>query len=411
MMIHAQRIGPVTLLELRGRMDSTNRDRLLNLIDRELNNGSRQIILNLWHVTYMSAAGLKVLRRIEEAYGQVRIVNPSVRVQQLLELTGLDKRYQLFTTPAEAIHTVTPVVNAHTHLELSWLDPHRPDVTGQDFTRWILDTVGSAGRALGSSRERTFALAAERGIQALVDSGTTTVGDITALGASIEPLLLSGLRGVVYCEVIAVNPQQGDEQMTRARTLIDRWRPLERNGLKIGLSLHAPYSLLPEFMRQGLEYARQENLPLCIHAAESAEEAEFFKRGTGPVADHARSMGMNWVTPGISPIAYLDDIGALELQPLLVHCVQVDDDDVRRIQEHGCAVVHCPRSNLRLRCGRMPLEKFLAAGVKVYLGTDSLGSSPSLNVMDEMEVAVALHHGHVEPGAIARLVHQPFEGA
>jgi len=71
-------------------------------------------------------------------------------------------------------------------------------------------------------------------------------------------------------------------------------------------------------------------------------------------------------------------------------------------------VVHCPRSNLRLRCGRMPLEQYLAQGVPVYLGTDSLSSSPSLDVFDELEVAAALHHDSVEPEAIERLIHQPM---
>jgi 5-methylthioadenosine/S-adenosylhomocysteine deaminase len=89
--------------------------------------------------------------------------------------------------------------------------------------------------------------------------------------------------------------------------------------------------------------------------------------------------------------------------------VQVDTDDVKRIKASGSRVVHCPRSNLRLRCGRMPLEKFLAADVPVYLGTDSLGSSPSLNILDEMEVAVALHHGQVEAHEVERLVYTPFD--
>jgi cytosine/adenosine deaminase-related metal-dependent hydrolase len=56
----------------------------------------------------------------------------------------------------------------------------------------------------------------------------------------------------------------------------------------------------------------------------------------------------------------------------------------------------------------MPLEKYLAQGVPVYLGTDSLSSSPSLDVLDELEVAAALHYGKVQPEIIERLIHQPL---
>jgi cytosine/adenosine deaminase-related metal-dependent hydrolase len=89
--------------------------------------------------------------------------------------------------------------------------------------------------------------------------------------------------------------------------------------------------------------------------------------------------------------------------------VQVDAADIARIAASGASVVHCPRSNLRLRCGRMPLEAFLAAGVRVLLGTDSLGSSPSLDVRDEAGFAVALHHDHVSPERILALLHQPLD--
>jgi aminodeoxyfutalosine deaminase len=300
------------------------------------------------------------------------------------------------------------LVNAHTHLEQSWLDPYRPGVAGDTFTNWLVGTVGTASRALGDRRESVFRAAIETGIQCLLDAGTTTVGDISGSGLSIEPLLDSGLGGIVYIEVIAKTQEEGNQQLARARAWIDRWRPQERNGLRVGLTIHTPYSVLPSILKAGLDFARKEALPLCMHAAESDEEYEWFLHGTGPVGETIRRWQMDFQSPGISPIQYLEESGALDLKPLLVHVVQVDDADIRRIQQSGSAVVHCPRSNLRLRCGRMPLEKFLAAGVPVYLGTDSLGSSPSLNVRDEIEVAVALHRGKVAPSDIEQLAHKPL---
>jgi 5-methylthioadenosine/S-adenosylhomocysteine deaminase len=130
--------------------------------------------------------------------------------------------------------------------------------------------------------------------------------------------------------------------------------------------------------------------------------------GTGPVGETNKRHQMDFPSPHMSPIQYLEESGALELKPLLVHVVHVDDGDIQRIKRSDSAVVHCPRSNLRLRCGRMPLEKFVASHVPVYMGTDSLGSSPSLDVRDEIEVAVALHWGRVPPAEIVALARKPM---
>lgn len=404
--IRTQHLGTITILAVEGRMDSTARDLLLTTLDSALADPDQQIVLDLAEVTYISTSGLKMLRRLKDVRGSVHIARMSDRVRDVLLITGLDMAYALYDTPIEAFHAAQPVVNAHTHLEQGWLSDIRPSVSGADFTGWLFGKVSGRAAALGSQREKVTRAAAERGIEALIQAGTTMIGDISLNGVSIEPLLESGLRGVVYVEVLGYTPDSALARWQAAQALIDKWRPKERNGLRIGLAPHTPYTLHPSLWPQMIEFARREALPVCIHAAESPAEHEAFTRGTGPVVERWRERGMAFTPPMKSPIAYLDEIGALALQPLLVHCVQVDDDDVRRIQASGAAVAHCPRSNLRLRCGRMPLEKFLAAGVRVYLGTDGLGSSPTLNVLDELEVAVALHHGHVPAEQLTGLIHQ-----
>ncbi|MDX1994648.1 MAG: amidohydrolase family protein [bacterium] len=406
--IKTQRIGPVTLMQVHGRMDSTARHVMMDALERELARDKHQIILNLAEVEYISTSGLKMLRRLYEETGTVRIAHPSDRVRDVLQMTGLDTTYGIYDSQSQAIHAVTPIVNAHTHLEQGYMADELPGVVGRDFTDWLYNAVSKRNVALGETRLKISRAAAERGIQALIDSGTTMVGDISGTGASIEPLLDSGLRGTVYVETSGYTPERAQIKFEAARALIDRWRSRAHGDIQIGFAFHTPYSVSQAFWPQLIDYARREALPLSIHAAESPAEYELFTKGTGPIHDYMRSVGSDFKPPMKSPIAYLDEIGVLDLKPMLVHCVQVDNEDIRRIKRAGCAVTHCPRSNVRLRCGRMPLEKFLVAGVPVYLGTDSLGSSPSLNVLDEMEFAIALHYGHVPPEQVAALAHQPF---
>ncbi len=406
--INTSQIGRVGLVEIKGHIDSISARELQAALVRESERHGAELVLNMAGVNYMSAAGLRVLRELFKKTGVVHIALPSQRVREVLQITGLDAVYKSYETQVKAISAITPVTNAHTHLELGWLAGDRPGVSGMELVDWILDVVDKRWAALGNSQQATFERAVESGIQELLAAGTTMVGDISPTGASIAPLLAAGLQGVVYIELLGRDPAFSDNKFRQVCDIIERWRPEMKGGLEIGLSIHSPYSVLPDMWQKGLDYARAENLPLCIHVAESRAEYDYMMYGKGIFAErYFPELGAPPVTPPkTTPVAYLEQLGALALKPLLVHTIEVTDEDVKRIKDSGSSVVHCPRSNLRLRCGRMPLEKYIAAEIPVYLGTDSLGSSPSLNVFDELETAVALHHGSVEAGIIEKFIYK-----
>ncbi len=297
------------------------------------------------------------------------------------------------------------VTNAHTHLELSALGRLCPE-DALEFTRWMRRL---ALRLPFQTRRRALR-AVEEGIDALRACGTTQVGDISSSGLTVDPLLESGLEGIVWIEVRGLSRVGGRRSLDRARERIRALRPrAEGRGFSVGLSLHAPYSCGPELLREGAAWCRREAVPLCIHAAESPAETELLVHGRGPFVPRTLRPVVGWIgVPRMRPVPYLASLGVLDARPLLVHLAQADAEDVRLVAESGCAAVHCPRSNSRLDCGRMPLERFLKAGVSVYLGTDSCASSPSLNVIEEAEYACRLHEGRVEPERIRNLMHKPL---
>jgi 5-methylthioadenosine/S-adenosylhomocysteine deaminase len=101
----------------------------------------------------------------------------------------------------------------------------------------------------------------------------------------------------------------------------------------------------------------------------------------------------------------MESLGILETRPLLVHVVHVSDEDLDTIAACGAKIAHCPRSNMLLQAGKMPLEKMLARNIPVAIGTDSLASSPSLDVREEAETAVKMHHNAVSETDILKLLH------
>src|SRR5262249_1048963 len=129
-------------------------------------------------------------------------------------------------------------------------------------------------------------------------------------------------------------------------------------------------------------------LPMAIHIAESEIEHSYVVEGTGAFADGLRRRGIEVGPRGASPIRLLKDLGVLDLAPLLVHCVRVDESDIDAIVGARAPVAHCPVSNAKLGHGVAPLDELLAAGVVVGLGTDSMASNNRMDVLEEARIAL-----------------------
>lgn len=293
-----------------------------------------------------------------------------------------------------------PPVNAHTHLDMSAYT-----FQALPYFRWIPEVVIA-------QRERRGVAGAERGAGELARLGTGAVGDIVWSPDVMDTLLArEDLSGTLYFEVLGPFPERADEIFAAARARLETWRRQERpGGPRVGLSPHTPFTVSHRLMRLLTEYAAGEGLPVQIHVAEHPAEVELFSSGGGPIWDSmtrfpypatfADVIGRE-PEPGLTPVRYLDELGALAARPTLVHLVNVTGDDIARVARAGCAVVTCPRSNTHLECGTFLWSAFVAAGVEVALGTDSVASGESLDVRDEVAFARQLYPG-LDPRLIVR---------
>jgi aminodeoxyfutalosine deaminase len=146
--------------------------------------------------------------------------------------------------------------------------------------------------------------------------------------------------------------------------------------------------------------ARELDLSLQLHVAESPAELELHRSGSGALRSALGPWLAGWQAPGTTPVQYLGRLGVLAARPTLVHMVEVDEADVRVVARAGSVVVHCPRSNLSLGCRRFPWQLYARHGVSVALGTDSLGSSPDLSPVAEWRAARALHGSAASPAQL-----------
>jgi aminodeoxyfutalosine deaminase len=283
-----------------------------------------------------------------------------------------------------------PVVNPHVHLDLSTM-PHSPGGY-EDFIRSVVRHAREGKRGLES---------AQQGFETLEQLGTKTIGDIVTNEEVIRWLLQQDLQGVAYWEVFEPDPDKAEQKFSETVEKLREFKKLERpDGMKVGISPHTPHTVSAPLLQKLAALAKQHNFPMQIHVAESPNEFAFHKDATGPLYDLMRPFMGSWQPSGLSPMQYLKSLGVLEAGPTLVHMVNVTEDDVREVQKAGCVVVHCPRSNESLQCGKFPWELYAKHGVTVALGTDSLGSSPTLSIEDETHFAQTLHGEAANPLAL-----------
>jgi cytosine/adenosine deaminase-related metal-dependent hydrolase len=268
------------------------------------------------------------------------------------------------------------LVNAHTHLELSWMRGRVPP--SGSMPDWA-----SALIALRQTSPIDPADPIAEAIAEMRASGTCLVGDITNTLASCAPLAASRLSGVVFHELIGFSARDPDGLVSRALDQASALPPAER--LRMALAPHAPYSVSPPLFQSIAR--RAAGRPISVHLGESPDEVEFLRAGTGAwrgVLERLGAFNDAWVPPACSPVAYLDRLGLINRNLLAVHGVQLTDAELARLAVADATLVTCPRSNQWTGAGVPPIARFYASGVRIAVGTDSLASVGDVNLFAEL---------------------------
>jgi cytosine/adenosine deaminase-related metal-dependent hydrolase len=321
------------------------------------------------------------------------------------------------------------LVNAHTHLELSWMAGRVPPASS--LGDWIRDLI-ALRKSSPESDNAEAQEAATRAAVAMQASGVVLAGDVSNTLMSVPIWRAAGIAATVFHEMLAFNPL---DPAAIVREAWDRVDALAASGpgeppLDFSVVAHAPYTVAPSLFAEIVR--RRRAAPLSIHLGESPEEIEFLRTGGGPMGSLLIGQGVfapDWRPPGCDPVAYLDRLGYLVPGVIAVHAVHLTDGALERLRDADGYVVTCPRSNAWVGAGLPRISHFYGLGVPVAIGTDSLASAPSLSIFDELaelrriapDVAAAsmlesatrigaeaLGHGHrlgtLEPGKQAAII-------
>jgi aminodeoxyfutalosine deaminase len=309
------------------------------------------------------------------------------RIVAVGEGNGPEARAYGSLRPLGAVALLPGLVNAHTHLELSWLRDRVPPANA--LTSWVKQLILARGGAVEHADDPVVLEAAAAAAREALETGTVAIGDISNSLASVSVLAEAGLHAVVFHELLGFKETSG---ALIERTAVARAAAQQRSGAKVRLSLapHAPYSVSPELFKAVREaVSASAESRTSVHVGESPEEMELLSTGTGEWARMLRWIGAwrdDWIPPASGPVEYLDGLGVIDDRTLVVHGVQLSDASLGLLRERGATLVTCPRSNQWVGVGVPPIERFYRAGVPVAVGTDSLASVADLNLFEELKV-------------------------
>ena len=281
---------------------------------------------------------------------------------------------------------ITPgLVNAHTHLQYTVMaEVGRGSYDGfHDWERAFDDVYDNLDGNVWRDSART-------GARMMVQAGTTAAADIVTDPEAADALASQGMHGVAYWEVM--NWRNSDWKTAGISELVGHLGTMQQEGLpSIGISPHAPYTLETAPFVDLPDIARQLDMRLHIHLAETPMEAGADTDDL-TIYSAAAWRDRHWTSytelkrEGLnaSAIQFLDQLGSLGPDVHIAHGVWASAEDRRILRQRGVGVALCPRSNRITVTGKdAPVRAYLEEGNLLAIGTDSLSSSPSLDVLDD----------------------------
>jgi 5-methylthioadenosine/S-adenosylhomocysteine deaminase len=273
---------------------------------------------------------------------------------------------------AEGSIVMPGLVNTHTHLPMTLFRGLADDLP---LDLWLTEHIFPAEAKHihpESVRWGTLLACCE-----MLLSGTTTCCDGYFLenyvAAAFQESFMRGVLAQGIIDFPAPGVPNPDGNVDEAIKFVEKWKqksPLIRSSI----FCHSPYTCSEKTLKNAKKAALDADVLFQIHVSETYGERQDCER------QH-----------GISPVRYLDKIGLLDTNTLLVHADWVDDTDLEVIAKTGACISHVPESNMKLASGIAPVPKMLKAGITMGIGTDGCASNNTLDLFTTMDVCAKLH--------------------
>ncbi|WP_243226307.1 amidohydrolase family protein [Microbacterium sp. CIAB417] len=290
------------------------------------------------------------------------------------------------------------LVNAHSHLQYTGMaEVGRGSYRGFEDWAAAFDPVYERGHDWKAD--------ADAGARQVIEAGTTAVADIVTDAPAAGVLHDAGLHGITYWEVMSWT---NADWAATGRAQVEAALDALPSPPGTGLSPHAPYSLDVEPLLEIPDIVRERGGRIHLHLGEAAFERE--SGAPHPMPWQERRAGsfreLRGDGFGTGATEFVDQLGVLGPDCHIAHGVYMTARDRALLRARGTSVALCPRSNAVIGLDEPPVAAYLAEGNGIAVGTDSLSSSPSLDLLADVAALhrIARAQGYSDRGLAAQLL-------
>lgn len=296
------------------------------------------------------------------------VIDASGRIAAIGDARELISRYPALPVRHLKDRLLMPgLINTHCHSGLL-----RGTAEGLPVWDWLQQFIDPMHRVLNAEEAEAASWLCYA--EALL-SGTTTIVDMWRfMDGSARAATALGIRAVL-APYVAEHPEHDYfETLDINEKLIERWHGRADGRISVWVGLEHMFYAVPQAWQRAVAMSRTHGVGLHTHSNESRFDVDATQKRYG-----------------VRPIQALEKFGLLDAHKvMLAHCVWLSDDEITILADRNVGVAHNPVSNMKLASGAAPVEKLLAAGICVGLGTDGEKENNNLDMFEEMKVASLL---------------------
>lgn len=252
------------------------------------------------------------------------------------------------------------LINTHNHLGMGIMRGMADDLP---LMTWLKEHIWPVERKMLS--EEFVYYSTLLSVAESIRSGVTCINDMYFYANSGKKALeKAGIRGIVGIGVLG--------SFEKAFKEADNFK--ESELVKLSMCPHALYTVPFDIMKECVNYAKNRDIVLHSHLAETLDEEKQIKEKYNK-----------------TPVELMNDTGAFDIKSIFAHCVHLSKSDIEIMASKKVNVSHCLESNLKLASGFSPVHQMMQAGINVTIGTDGVSSNNDLSMIGEMGTVSKFH--------------------
>jgi len=276
------------------------------------------------------------------------------------------------------------LINSHVHLEFS---ANQSTLTYGGFMPWLSSVITSRDELVSNCDGSCM----ESATHTMLNNGITAFGAVSSYGFDLDACAKAPQKVVYFNELIGSDPLMADALYGNFQERLFASKEIKRPGFHPAIAIHSPYSVHRVLIQRALKHAKDWNLRVTAHFMESPSEREWLDENGGdfkPFFENflRQHQAANTATEFLS---YFHDVPTL-----FTHVVHASAQELSQIREGDHTIIHCPISNRLLGNGALNLETVQANGIRWICGTDGLSSNYTLDLFEELKIALFMHHSH-----------------